>query len=161
MRKLYKTGYIYPLTDRDEEGRKLVFIQLRRLDPEHFTSADAIRLSTVISAALMEDEETQIGGFTTIIDHEGATMKQISLFSVADIVDLINCCKNAVGRYKQVCLVNLPSFATFLVDVARSTLHDKMKQRIVSAKNMEDLKKYVDFKILPKVFKTLLTFTVV
>lgn len=43
MMDLYQSGYIYPLRDRDEEGRKVIFIQLSRLDPERFTSADAIR----------------------------------------------------------------------------------------------------------------------
>jgi hypothetical protein len=150
IRKLYKTGYIYPLTERDEQGTKIVFVQLKKIDPEQFTSADAIRLSSIISAALLEEEETQIAGFTTVIDYEGATMKQISLFSVSDIVDLINCCANAVGRYKKVCLVNLPSFASFLFDVARSTLNDKMKQRILQAKDMEDLKNYIAPELLPQ-----------
>lgn len=76
-------------------------------------------------------------------------MKQTSLFSVTDIVDFANCCSNAVGRYKQLFLVNLPTFAVFLLDVARKTLSDKLKERIVLAKNMEDLKNYVDPKILP------------
>lgn len=43
MMELYRTGYIYPLAKRDEEGRKLIFIQLRKLNPDYFTSADAIR----------------------------------------------------------------------------------------------------------------------
>lgn len=43
MMQLYHTGYIYPLAERDEDGRRLIFIQLKRLDPEFFTSADAIR----------------------------------------------------------------------------------------------------------------------
>jgi hypothetical protein len=62
MMELYRTGYIFPLTERDEEGKKIVFIQLKRLNPEYFTSADAIRLSAVITAALLEEEETQIAG---------------------------------------------------------------------------------------------------
>jgi CRAL/TRIO domain len=76
-------------------------------------------------------------------------MKQTSLFSVTDIVDFANCCQNAVGRYKQLFLVNLPTFAVFLLDVARTTLSEKLKQRIILAKNMEDLKQYIDPKILP------------
>lgn len=43
MMELYRCGYIYPLAERDEEGRKLIFIQLRKLDPDYFTAADAIR----------------------------------------------------------------------------------------------------------------------
>ncbi|CRK93841.1 CLUMA_CG007368, isoform A [Clunio marinus] len=150
MMELYQTGYIYPLAERDEDGRRIIFIQLRRLNPDYFTSADAIRLSAVLSASLLEEEETQIAGVATIIDHEGMTMKHTSLFSVADIVDFADCLKNAVGRYKQLFLVNLPSFAVFLLDVARSTLSDKLKKRIVLPKNMDDLKNYINPSMLPK-----------
>lgn len=108
------------------------------------------RLSAVISAALLEEEETQIAGVATIIDHEGITMKHTSLFSVTDIVDFADCLKNAVGRYKQLFLLNLPSFAVFLLDVARSTLSDKLKKRIVLPKSMADLGNYIDQSLLPK-----------
>lgn len=103
----------------------------------------------MISAALLEEEETQIAGVATIINHEGITMKHTSLFSVSDIVDFADCLKNAVGRYKQLFLVNLPTFAVFLLDVARSTLSDKLKQRIVLPKNMADVKNYIDISLLP------------
>ena len=43
MMELYQTGYVYPLAERDEEGRKLILLQTKCLDPERFTSADAIR----------------------------------------------------------------------------------------------------------------------
>lgn len=79
-------------------------------------------------------------------------MKQTSLFSVTDIVDFANCLKTAVGRYKQLYLVNLPSFAVFLLDVARTTLSEKLKERIVLPKSMEDLKNYIDASLLPKEF---------
>jgi len=150
MMELYRCGYIYPLAERDEEGRKLIFIQLRKLDPDYFTAADAIRLSAVISASLLEEEETQIAGVATIIDHHGITMKHTSLFSVTDIMDFADCMKTAVGRYKQLFLVNLPTFAVFLLDVARSTLSDKLKKRIVLPKGMDDMKNYIDPSLLPK-----------
>lgn len=105
----------------------------------------------MISASLLEEEETQIAGVATIIDHEGITMKHTSLFSVTDIVDFADCLKNAVGRYKQLFLVNLPTFAVFLLDVARSTLSDKLKKRIVLPKSVDDLKNYIDPSLLPKV----------
>lgn len=104
----------------------------------------------MISSSLLEEEETQIAGFASIIDHEGMTMKHTSLFSVSDVLDFADCMKNAVGRYKQLFLVNLPTFAVFLLDVARSTLSDKLKQRIVLPKNMEDLKNHFNPSLLPK-----------
>jgi hypothetical protein len=150
MMALYKAGYIYPLRDRDEDGRKLIFIQLKRLDPDYFTSADAIRLSAVVSTALMEEEETQIAGTATIIDHEGMTMRHSSMFTVTDIVDFADCIKNSVGRHKKLYVVNLPPFAVFLLEAARATLSDKLKKRIVIAKDMNDLKNYIDPLLLPR-----------
>lgn len=43
MMELYYRGYVYPLVERDEYGRRVIFIQLRKLDPNYFTAADAIR----------------------------------------------------------------------------------------------------------------------
>lgn len=118
--------------------------------PRAFLNNFSFRLSIVISAAILEEEETQIAGVATIINHDGITMKQTSLFTVTDIVDFVTCLKNAVGRYKQLYLVNLPTFASFLLDVARATLTEKLKHRMVLPKNMEDLKNYMDVKLLPK-----------
>jgi CRAL/TRIO domain len=115
------------------------------------------RLSAVMSASLLEEEETQIAGVATIIDHEGISMKHTSLFTVSDIMDFTNCLKSAVGRYKQLYLVNLPTFALFLLDVARSTLSEKLKKRITMPKNMSDLKNYMDTSILPKEYGGKLT----
>lgn len=77
-------------------------------------------------------------------------MRHTSLFSVTDIIDFANLMKTAVGRFKQLYLVNLPTFAVFLLDVAKATLSDKLKQRIVLPKCMEDMKNYIDPKLLPK-----------
>jgi CRAL/TRIO domain len=109
-----------------------------------------------MSQSLLEEEETQIAGVATIIDHGGITMKHTALFTVSDIVDFATCLKSAVGRYKQLFLVNLPTFAVFLLDVARSTLSDKLKERIVLPKNMEDMKNYIDLSMLPKEYGGLL-----
>lgn len=49
MMELYRTGYIYPLAERDDQGRRLIFIRLKQLDPEYFTSADAIRWVVFVS----------------------------------------------------------------------------------------------------------------
>lgn len=98
----------------------------------------------------MEEEETQIAGTATIIDHEGMTMRQTSMFSVTDIVDFADCIKNSVGRHKKLYVVNLPPFAQFLLEAARATLSDKLRKRICIARDMEDLKNHIDPILLPK-----------
>lgn len=43
MMELYRAGYVYPLAERDADGRRVIFISLKKLDADYFTSADAIR----------------------------------------------------------------------------------------------------------------------
>lgn len=110
------------------------------------------RLSAVVSTALLEQEETQIAGTATIIDHEGMTMRQTSMFSVTDIIDFADCIKSSVGRHKKLYVVNLPPFALFLLEAARSRLNDKLKKRITIARDMDDLKNHFDPLLLPKIY---------
>lgn len=43
MMELYRTGYAYPLAKRDSEGKKILLVQVKKLNPDYFTSADSIR----------------------------------------------------------------------------------------------------------------------
>lgn len=115
-----------------------------------FCFASHLRLAAVVSTALMEEEETQIAGTATIIDHDGMTMRQTSMFSVTDIIDFADCVKSSVGRHKKLYVVNLPPFALFLLEAARSRLNDKLKKRITIARDMSDLSSFIDPMILPK-----------
>jgi hypothetical protein len=62
--KLFDRGYAYPLIERDNEGKKIILIQVRKFDTKIFNSCDAIRLLVLIVSTLMEEEETQITGKT-------------------------------------------------------------------------------------------------
>lgn len=66
---LFDRGYAYPLTSRDDEGKKIILIQVRKFDTKIFNSCDAIRLLVLIVSTLMEEEETQITGKSTILEH--------------------------------------------------------------------------------------------
>lgn len=107
--------------------------------------------------ALLEEEETQIGGFAAIVDYSGVTMKHTAVFSVQDVVDFANIMKSAVGRHKQFYLVNLPAFANFLLETAKSAISEKLRKRITTAKSMEDLGNYLDVSLLPKEFGGILS----
>lgn len=151
MEELLKTGYIYPLKERDSNGRRTVIIRSKNLDPERFTSADAIRASSLVFATLMEEEETQIAGFNFIIDNADTPMKIISLFSITDIRNFLqNLKSSSVGRFKSFYVINLPSYAKLLFDIAKGALTEKLRKRIIIAKDLDELKTYIDEKQLPK-----------
>lgn len=59
---LFESGFAYPLVSRDYEGKKIIFIQVKKFDTQKFNSDDAIRLFILIVSTLMEEEETQIAG---------------------------------------------------------------------------------------------------
>lgn len=148
--ELYDLGFAYPLMDRDDEGKRIIFVQARKLDTERFTSTDAIRLLGLIVMTLMEEEETQIAGISTISDYTDVGFCYFNLFSIKDIKDFADCAKNAsVGREKENYFVNLPSFAAFLFEIGRKALNEKLRQRLMTARNMDHLKTYIDSGLLP------------
>lgn len=174
MRELYTTGYIYPLLERDEDGRRIILIQVRKMDPTKYNSADIIRLSALIVTTLMEEHETQVAGFIAIIDYAEVSMKQISVFSITDVRDHMDCIKNAtVGRIKACYsgkikvlestlintfntkpyvffLVNLPTYAHFLVEIAKKTASEKLRSRLIFPKDIDELKTLINPALLPK-----------
>lgn len=137
--------------ERDDEGKRIIFVQAKKFDTERFTSSDAVRLMGMIAMTLMEEEETQICGITTISDFTDVSYSYFNLFSIRDIKDFADCAKNAsLGREKENFFVNLPSFAAFLFEIGRKALNEKLRQRLITTRNMEHLKTYIDSDLLPK-----------
>lgn len=148
--ELFECGYAYPLMERDDEGKRIILVKANRFDAKKFTSADAIRLLTIIVMTLMESEETQIAGISTISDFTGASLSYFNLFSLKDIRHLADCTRNAtIAREKENFLVSLPSFAVFLFEIGRKAISEKLRNRLILTKSMDELKKFIDPILLP------------
>lgn len=148
--KLFETGYAFPLVDRDHEYKKIIFIQVRKFDTTRFTSCDAIRLLALIVGTLMEEEETQIAGISSISDYTDVTYQYFNLFSINDIKNFAHMAKTAaVGREKENYFVNLPPFANFLFDIGKKMLNEKLRNRMILTRNMDELKNHVNESLLP------------
>ena len=147
---LYETGVAYPLMERDEEGRRIIFVQTRKLDPKLFTASDAIQLLTWIAKVILEEEETQISGIVTIIDQSEINFGHLRLLSVTDAIDFVSVVKNgSVGRQKGMYLVSLPSFASFMLQVAKKATNEKLKKRIHVVEDMETMKTLINPSLFP------------
>jgi hypothetical protein len=148
--ELFECGYAYPLVERDDEGKRIIMVQAKRFDTKKFTSSDAIRLLAIIAMTLMESEETQIAGISIISDFTGASLSYFNLFSLKDIKHLADCTRNAtIARQKENFLVNLPPFAVFLLEIGRKALSEKLRNRLIVIKSINELKKFVDPILLP------------
>lgn len=151
--EFFKTGYCYPLPGRDSEGCRIVFVQTKRLNTEKHSVFDGIRLSIFVLAVLMEEEETQIAGVKLVYDQQDITAKHLML--PKDMMDFVDMVKTiTAGRQKGSYVVNLPSIAHFLLELVRSALTEKLKNRLFLYHNWDELKesKQIDISMLPKEF---------
>jgi hypothetical protein len=148
---LYNESLIVPLTQRDEDGARIILIQSSKVNPKKYTFDDMVKLSSLVIFTLLEEEETQVGGFVYIFDHKNISMDFISLFSLLDLKNHLQCILNAFPcRQKKVIIINSPSFAVTLIEFAKSLLSEKLKKRIFCFKGIENLHNHIDKRILPK-----------
>ncbi|XP_026670970.1 clavesin-2 [Ceratina calcarata] len=144
-------GYLVPLMERDRYGRRVILSCAGRFDPYKYTSAQMARAHSLIVEALMDDEENQVRGYTHINDESGLTMGHLSAWSLTDIRNMLRCIQNSTPmRHKETHFVNIPSCAVKVIEFGISLLNEKLKNRILLHKSLDDLKGTIDPKILPK-----------
>lgn len=149
--KMFDTGFCYPLEQRDEQGRRIVLVQIRKWNPNVHSVYDAIRLYCYVYSVLLEEEETQIAGIISVYDYTGITMKHLmSPSDLLDVIDFIHKC--TAVRDKGDIVMNLPSFAQILVEITLSSLNEKVKKRLLILKQGAKLSNHISAKLLPKEF---------
>ncbi|XP_074036941.1 retinaldehyde-binding protein 1 [Leptinotarsa decemlineata] len=147
---IINAGYLVPLLDRDQ-GRMVLFSCAGNFDPHKYTSAHMVKIHSLITEALMDDEINQINGYTYVNDESGFTMSHISLWSLTDVRNILRCIQNTTPmRHKSNHFLNISSNAIKLIEFAVSLLNEKLRSRIFMYKSTEELYANIDKKILPK-----------
>lgn len=90
MNELLDAGYIVPLPEK-HEGKTVIYACPAKVDPHKFTSDHIIRITSLISETLMDDEENQVNGYIYINDCGGCQMAHISLWSFKDVRNIVRC----------------------------------------------------------------------
>ncbi|KRT79365.1 CRAL-TRIO domain containing protein, partial [Oryctes borbonicus] len=109
-------GYLIALPEKDK-GRTVIFSCAGRFDPHRYTAALMIRVHSVITETLMDDEENQVNGYTYINDEAGLKMAHVSLFSPTDIRNVIKCIQHSSPmRHKQNHFLNISPSAIKLME---------------------------------------------
>lgn len=91
LEEIIDSGYLVPLPERDEHGRQLILSCAGKFDPYRFTSSQMARAHSLVTESLLDDEESQIAGYTHVNDEEGLSMGLLSLWSLTDIRNMIRC----------------------------------------------------------------------
>ena len=148
MMQLYSQAVCFPLTQRDADGRRVVVTRMSLLNPDEFPAHDVFRLMAFVVLVLLEEEETQIAGFSFISDISNITARHVFTPTFAmRLVSLMS--KGLPIRFKDIFYVDMPAVAKFLVDLFASKAKEKMNSRFVIIDSKE-LKDHIDLKILPK-----------
>ncbi|KAL1115223.1 hypothetical protein AAG570_007254 [Ranatra chinensis] len=149
--EIIDSGYLFPLPERDDLGRRVVFSIAQKFDPYKYSSDHMAKVHSIAVESLMDDEENQIRGYTYINDESGLSMGHLSLWSLTDMRNMSRCVQYSTPmRHKSTHFINVPSFASKMFEFFSSLLNDKLKKRITVHKDVEDLKKHIDIRILPK-----------
>ncbi|KAL3287324.1 hypothetical protein HHI36_001799 [Cryptolaemus montrouzieri] len=128
LAEIINAGYLVPLLEKDN-GRMVLFSAAGKFDPHKFTSAHMVKVHSMVTEALMDDEVNQINGYTYINDESGFQMAHISLWSLTDVRNILRCIQNTTPmRHKANHFLNISSSAIKLIEFAISLLNENLKQ---------------------------------
>lgn len=152
VHELVTNGYLFVLPERDHNGRKVIFSVARNLDPSRHTSSDAMRAHLITFEALLEDEESQIRGFTYIFDCAGISLGHLGIWTPSEVAKIMSCCeKNLPMRHREINLLSLPFGVWAVFEFAKTLLSDKIRKRFSVHGDINKLhKKFADTSFLPQ-----------
>ena len=91
-----------------------------------------VRVHSLVVESLMDEEESQVHGYTHLNDESGLTMGHLASWSINDIRNMLACIQNSTPmRLKETHLVNVPGCAMRIIEIALSFLNDKLRSRVL------------------------------
>lgn len=149
---LAENGHAFPLLERDDHGRKVIFkiAGAASLTTNH-TVDDIIQSFTNCAEIVFDNEEDQIRGFVVVSDYKNMGLQILSIFTPTLQRQFIkSALKLAAVRLKQVHLLNIHPSVISLAQIALSFFSEKLQKRIIFHKDMESLYRYIPKEILPQ-----------
>jgi hypothetical protein len=149
LKSLVRCGYIYLLKDRDSLGQAVFLLNGAKFDTAKYNGDISFHVTYSTPLVGIEDEVTQLTGFTYILNYTNATMSLFSLYSIPDIIDWIKSAGSMPGRFKKFIIIGLPPFTNALFNVVKMAMSEKQRDRLFILNNYDELCQHVDPSILP------------
>lgn len=149
LSEILETGYLVPLLERDCHGRQIIMSFAGKFDTSRFTSAQMARAHSLICEALLDDEESQVAGYTYVNDESGLSMSLLGLWSLTDLKCMLGCIQNSTPmRHKETHFLNMPPYANKIIEFAMGVLSEKLKKRVTVGNSSQSIQKHVPIIIL-------------
>ena len=150
-----QSGMINVLPTRFEDGSKPICVYPANWDSGTVPFVDNFRATLLILDKLVEDEETQVNGFSVIYDFSDATfmsmvkVAQSELITKGVLVELLQ--ESFPARFKGVHLMHQPWYISIVLSVIRPFMKQKLRDRIRShGSDFDSLHRFIDSDSLPQ-----------
>lgn len=150
LQDLVKLGVFVPLK-QSSDNKLVVIIRTAAHNPKVHSIHDVFKVGKMIlDIAAYENERCIIYGVTAIFDMSGIALGHATQLTPGVIGKAINAWQNYHCRPKQMEFINAPSFINVMLNIFKSFMSQKMKERVrVHYDGIGTLHTIVDKSILP------------
>lgn len=148
------SGVIEVLDSRFKDGSKALCVYPAKWDATTFPFVDNFRATLLVLEKLVEDEETQVHGFSVIYDFTDScimsmlSVTQSELITKGVLFELLQ--DSFPGRFKGVHLVKQPWYISFVLRVIQPFMKQKLRERIHShGYDLDSLHSFINSEGLP------------
>ena len=141
--ELLENGFIFVSPGRDKQGRKVLVVMNKQIDPSRHTSTDEMKaVMSTLETLLIMDEDTQIRGLSYVFYFKSLKFSQVFIWSPTDAGKmLIGCDNNLPIRHRSVCVSDTPFGMGVVIDFGKSFLREELKNAIQVVSNAGQIKK--------------------
>nr|CAD7256365.1 unnamed protein product [Timema shepardi] len=131
VHELISSGYIVVSPKRDKHGRRVIITTAGRFDPYKFKNVDMAKAHMITYEACLDDEQTQIAGFTHVGDVADVSAAFITLWSPTEFSTIVKWGEQSVPmRHKEIHILNVPTALKYVYDFAHNRFNLWMKELI-------------------------------
>ncbi|XP_055692627.1 alpha-tocopherol transfer protein-like [Lutzomyia longipalpis] len=150
---LILSGMVTILPEHDAQGSPVLLFQADNFNPKRNTLLHAMRTVNFVFEIVSRDEKAQICGITLIFDCSNVNLDILTLFRVNHLKEIAQCLQKTFPvRIRVIYFVDLPPYATALLNIFKSFLSEKLRKRLKLVSGWKGVKQDVGASILPKEF---------
>ncbi|XP_067627410.1 alpha-tocopherol transfer protein-like [Eurosta solidaginis] len=150
--EILRSGVYLPLPKPvSPDGPRIHIARYGVFDINKYSLSDVLKVRTMLSEIqFREDDNAIVMGFMEVIDFKGLTASHVLHFNVVLVKKLVVLGDKAFPyRPKGLHFINVPSSCEKALNIAKSLLSDKIKQRFHVHSDFESLYKYIPKECLP------------
>ncbi|XP_014243927.1 clavesin-2 [Cimex lectularius] len=149
--ELINKGFYFVSPVRDQHGRRVTIGIANNFDPHKYTNVHMAKVMLLTFETLLEDEETQIMGFTHFVDVKNASTAHVTLWNVTEFATMFKWGEHSYPmRHKSVHLLNVHPALKYVYDFAKSRVTQKIKDRFKIHNSLSEVHADIDPSALPK-----------